>query len=666
MRILSAFLMVLALATASSAQSSWYVDAENGSNANTGTAPGDAFQSITFALSQAGLASGDEIVLDSGIYNAPNGNDGTGNRLENFPILIPDGVSIVSGSVFSAPVIDGATFSGNLALLMQVNESLTSLTEVGGIEFKNCATGLSSPSDKSLASLLVRNCTFNTFSVAGISLFMRSGGTAESVQIEFCDFAGDTGSGTGVFFSVSDSTSLTTGSIADNSFDTLARGIEIEANTLGSVRSTFTIERNTITGFAGQGVVLSARSGSSTNTITVRGNTVLGDANAGTGDRGLWLFTDNSLGGGSPSVINSLIAYNDFSQCNENIYLENTGLASGATRNEASFSGNLIRSATLYGVRFSSAIDDGFMVPDFGGKVGGRADAGRNTFDNSSASFEVGMDPEGDNTIPVDMAENFWEEGLNPQSRTELIGGNFPSFTPILSNSLDGSLSQAVIAPNEAEVITISLDSGRFVVQVDDSLAPDLAAAAGEFGQYQSFQLSGPNGTTDLGPSSVLTVASDGTQLQFSLAALDEGNYTLRFTNPGFQVLSPIGLRVSASSGGGGNNGGGGSGGGGGCVVATAAHGDYNAPEVRILRSFRDEYLLPRSGGVQAVRAYYEHGEPVALWIAERPWAQDATRAALAVPTGIAWSLLNWNTGQRLCAAVFLLGLSFGLLRRRV
>ena len=89
-RSILGFVLAAVLASSAAAQSTWYVDPTSGDNGNTGTSAGDAFLSISFALSNSALASGDSIVLNGGVYNSAAGTNGVGNLSEVFPLQIPN------------------------------------------------------------------------------------------------------------------------------------------------------------------------------------------------------------------------------------------------------------------------------------------------------------------------------------------------------------------------------------------------------------------------------------------------------------------------------------------------------------------------------------------------------------------------------------------------
>ncbi|MDF1693508.1 MAG: S8 family serine peptidase [Zhongshania sp.] len=75
---------------------------------------------------------------------------------------------------------------------------------------------------------------------------------------------------------------------------------------------------------------------------------------------------------------------------------------------------------------------------------------------------------------------------------------------------------------------------------------------------------------------------------------------------------------------------GGGGGGGGACFIATAAYGSYLAPDVKILRDFRDNVLLPYTWGRKFVAAYYHYSPPVANYIAGSNTLRFVSRVGLS------------------------------------
>jgi hypothetical protein len=102
---------------------------------------------------------------------------------------------------------------------------------------------------------------------------------------------------------------------------------------------------------------------------------------------------------------------------------------------------------------------------------------------------------------------------------------------------------------------------------------------------------------------------------------------------------------LDTSTGGGGGGGGGGTGGGGGdCFIATAAYGSPLVPEVAVLRSFRDRYLLPYRSGQAIVDLYARLSPGVAHALARSEPARAVVRVGL-LP-------LSWWAGLMLASPV--------------
>ena len=85
------------------------------------------------------------------------------------------------------------------------------------------------------------------------------------------------------------------------------------------------------------------------------------------------------------------------------------------------------------------------------------------------------------------------------------------------------------------------------------------------------------------------------------------------------------------------------------CFIATAAYGSYLDPKVKVLRDFRDEYLLTNSLGTEMVGFYYRNSPPLADYIRERETLRAIVRSLLSavifsveypVPAGLALLLL--------------------------
>lgn len=67
-------------------------------------------------------------------------------------------------------------------------------------------------------------------------------------------------------------------------------------------------------------------------------------------------------------------------------------------------------------------------------------------------------------------------------------------------------------------------------------------------------------------------------------------------------------------------------GGKGGCFIATACYGSYDAPEVAILRKYRDEKLSKTFLGRSFIRAYYRYSPYIANMIKNKPGFNSLVR----------------------------------------
>jgi hypothetical protein len=137
-------------------------------------------------------------------------------------------------------------------------------------------------------------------------------------------------------------------------------------------------------------------------------------------------------------------------------------------------------------------------------------------------------------------------------------------------------------------------------VLIDEAVVLDRATVEKQVGGF------GTGGTYDRVVAVVMNVSSDLDGEPFTISAEKEAATTA--------------ATIAPASGGGG---------GGGCFIATAVYGSDLAPEVMVLRSFRDRFLLSNGPGRLFVAFYYEQSPPLAALIAGNEPLRALTRAGL-------------------------------------
>jgi subtilisin family serine protease len=76
---------------------------------------------------------------------------------------------------------------------------------------------------------------------------------------------------------------------------------------------------------------------------------------------------------------------------------------------------------------------------------------------------------------------------------------------------------------------------------------------------------------------------------------------------------------------------------GGGCFIATAAYGSLMGPHIKVLRDFRDRFLITNIVGKATVKLYYKYSPPVADFITRHANLRAMVRMSLLPVVGMSW-----------------------------
>ena len=625
-KLLALFLVLFSATLLRAQTSTFFVDPATGNNAADGS-EGTPFQSLTFAFTQA--VAGDNITLRAGTYSG----------FETFPILLKNGVDV---DVFQEeqPVFDG----GGSGTLFRVNQNITVATLLRGLVIASCRIGLDIPAGTGVDGLTIQECEFSGFVDSavgandgfGIRAVLSSGGTSESLTIDRCSFVG-AGAAAGIALEVNGTTVLDGGGIlANTSTGGMDRTLWLVASSGGTVAATFQVNDNVFAGYSEAGIFMHALGGGpifSVATIACQAN---GNSLTGSGALEIGYLLRAQHGVLSQSaVLSPWITYSKITGNYINIFCDAINNGGSVVDILADFYANRIEDGVRAGVELAVLVPAGANDnndPNFGAGHTGRF-AGLNTFAGNITDFRIG----GGITNPIQARFNFFPAGGATQ-----IGG-VPNTLGILSEIIHGGFAHSVVADTAVEVQLTAASDSAFVDYAGTSPVGQIMVT-----------IDG----TQLDPAAIEEL-SFGSGLTLQLPALALGSKTVLVTNPGGQTGSFLLSVVAAGSGSNpatANN----------CFVATAAYGDYSAREVVALRRFRDQYLQASAAGREVIDWYYTHGPSGAAFLLQHESLRKATRVALALPVVVANGTTRWNPGQRFACGVLLLGVFFGLTKRRV
>lgn len=590
-----------------------YYVSGTGSDATGDGSSGAPWRTITKVLTE-GVASGDTIHVQKGTYSAAEG--------ETFPLVIPSGVAVegsnpdttvVNGndgamagnptfecqsgigstSISGLSVVDGVKAGDNL---FQV-EAASGQVTIEGNELSGGAHGIQTlGSGADNAQLSVVGNTISGFALAGVQALYESGLVSPLLFVASNEITGaGAGNDVGIHIGLQEDGFVDLG-LFGNTVSSCGSGLLLqcsqqETGRFGALSASVIsnrFENNTMHGamlsVGVQSSMGATTSASVTMSLTMAANEFVDNAMHG-------LFVDIETKGGPGNLTTVVLS------------------ANGNT-----ITGNGGDGVLLLTSRLGSAVTSHGGI-DFGQAVSLGLNTISGNFDDStpgSTVYDIRCMLDGSLTIPA--RGNWWGSASSAVVESHLYHGNDDPQYALLSvaNSLSSTLT--------------------FTAVPDDDLVPGMPVAVTATDGSIFIPLAG---TTSIGVTvggvAATSVVAGTTALLFAVpSGAPSGHVPLTITNPGGQS-GTVTVDVEESD----------SGEAGGCFVATATMGGYDSPEVRLLRRFRDEFLVDSAIGRNLVAGYYASAPALADAVAHDPRKRAAARVALMPVLGAARLLLD-------------------------